>query len=152
MFSWDNFSVQACPKVRVYIWNAHLTWCLSFSSSQIWQLSLSHSGHISKHHSDLCLAASGTTPLKLGKHRTTYSHCQEQETFSFHLTFCLNNSKNRKQTKGRKSDLNTCIWGIHISMKITKTLRQTEVYTSFWTQEGEVDNSQVDEKKQMFTK
>lgn len=37
-------------------------------------------------------------------------------------------------------------------MKITKTLRQTEVYTSFWTQEGEVDNSQVDEKKQMFTK
>lgn len=45
-----------------------------------------------------------------------------------------------------------CTKGIHISMTIPKTVRQSEIYMSFLTKEGEVGNSLIDEKEQTFGK
>ena len=43
-----------------------------------------------------------------------------------------------------------CTWGIHISMKIPKTVRQNEVHMSFWTKKGKVGISLVDEKANIW--
>lgn len=63
-----------------------------------------------------------------------------------------NNSNDIQQINRRKENFNTSAQGIHRSMTIPKIVRQNEVCMSFWTKEGEVSKSQVDEKEQTFDK
>lgn len=52
----------------------------------------------------------------------------------------------------KKSKFKMCTGGIHINVKIAKTVRQNEVYMSFWTKEWEIGSSSVDGKEQTFGK
>ena len=49
-----------------------------------------------------------------------------------------NNSNNTQQISGRKIQF-SYLWGIHVSTPIPKTVRQNEVYMSFWTKEKKGD-------------